>query len=91
MTEFVKQCLHCMNSKAGEKIPQSLGETVHGRRPREVLHFDYLYAGDSGPLSKDGLDKGDRFKYILVISVVTTPMENHVSMVLPLLSMDYGS
>ena len=66
-TEFVKQCLHCMDSKAGEKIPRPLGETGHGRRPGEVLHFDHLYVGDSGPLGKGGLDEGDVFKYILVV------------------------
>ena len=66
--EFVKQCLHCMDSKAGEKIPRPLGETVHGRRPGEVLHFDFLYLGDSGPLGKDGLDERDGFKYILVMT-----------------------
>ena len=67
VTEFVKQCLHCMDLKAGEKIPQPLGEMVHGRRPGEIFHFDYLYVGDSGPLDKDGLDEGDGFKYILVM------------------------
>ena len=56
MTAFVKQCLHCMDSKAGEKIPRPLGETVHGRRLGEVLHFDYLYMGDSCLLGKDVLD-----------------------------------
>ena len=40
---------------------------MHGRRPGEVLHFDYLYVGDSSPLGKDGLDEGDGFKYILVM------------------------
>ena len=64
MTEFVKQCLHCMDSKAGEKIPRPLRETVHGRRPGEVLYFDSWYVGDSGPLGKYGLDEGDGFKYI---------------------------
>ena len=44
MTEFVKQCLHCTDSKAGEEVPR-LGQ---------VLHFDYLYVGDSGPLGKNG-------------------------------------
>ena len=39
MTKFVKQYLHCMNSKAGEKIPRPLGETVDGRRPGGVLHL----------------------------------------------------
>ena len=40
--EFVKQCLYCMDSKVDEKIPRQLGETVPGRRPGEVSHFDYL-------------------------------------------------
>ena len=65
--EFVKECLHCMDPKVGEKIRRPLGETVHGRRPSEVLRFDYLYVGDSGPLGNDGLDEGDGFKYITVI------------------------
>ena len=34
VTEFVKQCLHCMDSKAGEKIPRPLGETMHRTRPK---------------------------------------------------------
>ena len=42
VTEFVKQCLHCMDSKSGEKVPRPLGETVRGTRPGEVFHFDYL-------------------------------------------------
>ena len=44
VTEFVKHCLHCIDSKAGEKIQRPLGETVHGMISGEVLHFDYLYA-----------------------------------------------
>ena len=40
---------------------------MHVRRPGEVLHFDYLYVGDSSPLGKDGLDEGDGFNYILVM------------------------
>ena len=67
MTEFVKQYL-CMDSKAGEKIAQPLEETVHRRRPGEVLHFDYLYVGDSGPLGNDGLDEGDVLNNISVMN-----------------------
>ena len=67
VTDFVKQCLHCMDSKAGEKVPRPLGETVHGTRPGEVVHFDYLYVGESGPLGDDGLDEEEGFKYILVM------------------------
>ena len=46
MTEFVKQCLYFMNSKAGEKITRPLGETVDGRRPGEVLYFGISYVRD---------------------------------------------
>ena len=67
VTEFVKQCLHCMDSKAGEKVPRPLGETVHGTRPGEVVHVDYLFVGESGPLGGDGLDEDDGYKYILVM------------------------
>ena len=40
---------------------------MHRTRPGKILHFDYLYFGDSGPLSKDGLDEENGFKYILVM------------------------
>ena len=43
VTEFVKQCPHCVDSKA-EKVPRPLGETVHGTRPGEVVHFNYLWS-----------------------------------------------
>ncbi|CAB1096824.1 unnamed protein product [Ectocarpus sp. CCAP 1310/34] len=67
VTDFVKHCLNCMDSKAGEKVPQPLGETAHGTRPGEVVLFDYLYVGASGLLGKDSLDEEDGFKYILVM------------------------
>ena len=41
VTGFVKQCLQCIDSKAGEKVPRPLGKTVHGTRTGEVLYFDY--------------------------------------------------
>ena len=40
---------------------------MRGTRPGEVLHFDYLYVGDSGPLGKNGLHEEDGFKYILLM------------------------
>ena len=52
VTPFVKQCLHCMDSKAGEKIRRPLGETMHGRRSVGFC----MYVGDSGPLGTDRLD-----------------------------------
>ena len=57
VAEFVKQYLHCMDSKAGEKVQRPLDETVPGTRPGEVVHFDYLHVGASRPLGGDGLDE----------------------------------
>lgn len=37
-SEFVKQCLHCLNFKARGMIARPLRETVHRYRPREVMH-----------------------------------------------------
>ena len=65
--EFVRQCLHCADSRAGDVIPRPLGETVHGTMPNEVVHFDYLYVGKSGPLASQGLSEDAGFRYILVI------------------------
>ena len=67
VTEFVNHCLHCMDSKAGEKVPFPLRETVHGTRPGEVVHFVYLYVGESEPLGDDGLHEGGGYSYILVM------------------------
>ena len=67
MREFVRQCLHCVDSRAGDVIPRPLGETVHGTTPNEVVHFDYLYVGESGPLASQGLSEEAGFRYILVI------------------------
>ena len=49
MREFVRQCLHCADTRSGDVVPRLLGETFHGTAPNEVLHFDYLYVGESGP------------------------------------------
>ena len=67
VAEFVKESLHCMDSKAGEKVPRPLGETVHGTRPGEVVRCDYLDVGASGPLGDDGLDDDGGYSYILVM------------------------
>lgn len=45
--DFVAGCLFCVLSKTGTKVPRPLASTLHGSRPNEVLHFDYLYLGSS--------------------------------------------
>ena len=44
---FVRNCLLCLFSKSGDMIPRPLGQALHGTRPNEVLHLDYLYMGAS--------------------------------------------
>ena len=39
----------------------------HGTAPNEVVHFDYLYMGESGPQGSQGLSEDGGFRYILVI------------------------
>ena len=36
MREFVRQCLHCADTRSGDVVPRPLGETVHGTAPNEV-------------------------------------------------------
>ena len=67
MREFVRQCLHCADTRSGEVVPRPLGETVHGTAPNEVVHFDYLYVGESGPQASQGLSEDGGFRYMLVI------------------------
>lgn len=39
---------------------------LRGKRPGEVLHFDYLHVGKSRPLGEDGLDESNGYVYLLV-------------------------
>ena len=77
MREFVRQCLHCADTRSGDVVPRPLGETVHGTAPNEVAHFDYLYVGESGPQASQGLPEDGGFRYILVIM---NDLSNFVSM-----------
>ena len=57
-----------MDSMAGEMVPRPVvGATVHGKRPGEALHFDYLRVGRSGPLGGDGLDETNGYILLLVL------------------------
>ena len=65
--EFVRQCLHCVDTRAGEIVPRPYGETVHGTAPGEVVRFDCLHVGSSGPEGNEVLSEEDAFRNILVI------------------------
>ena len=48
-----------MDTRAGEIVPRPYGDTVHGTAPGEVVHFDFLYVGNSGPEGSEGLPEED--------------------------------
>jgi hypothetical protein len=54
-TEDVKavcsSCLHCLPMRGGVRIPRPLGTQVHGMRPNEVIHMDWIYIW---PMKKNG-------------------------------------
>ncbi|POM64769.1 Chromodomain containing hypothetical protein [Phytophthora palmivora] len=54
---FVGRCLHCVSVVGGPPVSRPLGEAMHAERPNELIHWDYLFMGESS-----GEDK-----YILVI------------------------
>lgn len=44
---FVKNCLGCICTRSGKHVPRPLMSTFHASKPNELLHFDYLYMGQS--------------------------------------------
>jgi Integrase zinc binding domain len=55
---FVQNCLHCVATIPGDKVPRPLGTQLHATKPNEILHFDFLYIG----LSRDG-----KYQYLLLL------------------------
>jgi hypothetical protein len=45
---FVQNCLHCVATSPGDKVPCPLDTQLHATKPNEILHFDFLYIGLSG-------------------------------------------
>lgn len=44
---LVHDCLHCIITRAGDKVPRPLGHDLHGDTRNEVVHIDLLYMGQS--------------------------------------------
>jgi Integrase zinc binding domain len=55
---FVQNCLRCVATIPGDKVPRPLGTQLHATKPSEILHFDFLYTG----LSRDG-----KYQYLLLL------------------------
>jgi Integrase zinc binding domain len=60
---FVQNCLHCVATIPGDKVPRPLSTQLHATKPNEILHFDFLYIG----LSRDG-----KYQYLLLLRVLAT-------------------
>jgi Integrase zinc binding domain len=55
---FVQNCLHCVATIPGDKVPRPLSTQLHATKPNEILHFNFLYIG----LSRDG-----KYQYLLLL------------------------
>ena len=64
--KFVRQCLHCVDSKAGNTILHPLGDLMHGTEVGDVLHFGCLSSGESDAIDTGGLVDGG-YKHVLVL------------------------
>ena len=42
---FVSQCFHCILTRSGDLIPRPFATALHGERPNEVLHVNFVYMG----------------------------------------------
>lgn len=47
LDSFCQSCLVCLISATGEKVPRPFGQQEHAERVGELLHFDFLYIGES--------------------------------------------
>jgi Integrase zinc binding domain len=54
---FVQNCLHCVATIPGDKVPRPLGTQLHATKPNEIVHFGFLYIG----FSRDG-----KYQYMLL-------------------------
>ena len=71
IAKFVRQCLHCIDSKAGITISRPLGDLVHDTEVGEVLHFDYLSLGESDAIDMGGLVDGGYMHVLVMIDDVS--------------------
>jgi hypothetical protein len=77
---FVQNCLHCVATIPGGKVQRPLGTQLHATKPKEILHFDFLYIG----FSRDGkyqylqLLKDDLSGYLWIVPCRTADVAGTV-------------
>jgi hypothetical protein len=82
LMEFVAQCLHCLSSKDGTKIPRPLGSALRAEKRNEVLAIDHLCMLNDSNLDyptwacvmRDGLTG-----FVLIYPVHSTDAESTVT------------
>ena len=57
VNEYVQGCLVCLLSESGVKVARPFGQQIHLKGVSELLHFDFLYIGEST----------DSIEYILIL------------------------
>ena len=65
LRDMIRLCLCCADTKAGALVPHTLEETPHGRELSAVVHFDYLYMGESAVDAV--IDATNGFQYVRVV------------------------
>ncbi|POM65947.1 LOW QUALITY PROTEIN: Hypothetical protein PHPALM_18268 [Phytophthora palmivora] len=73
VTEFVRKCLLCLHSKGGKIVSRPWSETIECSTRNGVLHFDYLYMGESYGESKYLLVLKDHATHYCELVVADTP------------------
>lgn len=58
---FVQGCLSCSISDSVLKMPRPLDQQIHCKKVGELLHFDFLYIGESKDVKENILILNDDF------------------------------
>ncbi len=76
---FVTSCLLCIMTKSGSTIPRPISTTLHGSKPNEVLHFDYLFLGTSSQDEMYVLVLKDDFSGYCWLSATNSACSEHAA------------
>ena len=77
--DFVSACLLCVMSKSGSKVPRPLANTLHAMKPGDVLHFDYLFLGESESKDMYVLALKDDFSGYCMLAPTSSACHTHAA------------
>ena len=61
LSSFIRSCIHCVAGKGPHREPRPLGSALHGSKPNQVLHLDYLF------MTKLDLHSDHDLQYLLLL------------------------